>query len=120
MNRVISTSDLRSSERAFVGAMQRLGFGRFEFLRIDNGELVLDPWPTTIRGVKFASEGPSAFRTPPDEFELKRQVVELLEYVRAVDAGEIRCLEVRHGLPFSMEVELAGPPITVAEVGRHG
>ena len=55
MNRVISTSDLRASERAFVAAMQRLGFGRFEFLRIDSGELVLDPWPTTVRGVKFAA-----------------------------------------------------------------
>ena len=41
MNRVISTSELRSSERAFVTAMQRLVFGRFEFLRIENGELVL-------------------------------------------------------------------------------
>ena len=105
MNRVISTSELRSSERAFVAAMHRLGFGRFEFLRIQTGELALDPWPTTVRGVKFASEDQSTSRTPPDEFELKRQVTELFEYVRAVDAGEIRCLEVRHGLPFSMEVE---------------
>lgn len=105
MNRVTLTSELRSSERAFVAAMQRLGFGRFEFLRIQTGELVLDPWPTTVRGVKFASEDPSTSRTPPDEFELKRQVAELFEYVRAVEAGEIRCLEVRHGLPFSMEVE---------------
>jgi hypothetical protein len=115
MNRLISTSQLRSSERAFVNAMQRLGFGRFEFLRIDKGELVLDPWPTTVRGVKFATEDPSASRTPPEEFELKRQVIELLEYVRAVNSGEIRCLEVRHGLPFSMEVELAGARTTVPE-----
>jgi hypothetical protein len=28
--------------------------------------------------------------------------------VRDVDDGEIRELEVRHGLPFSMEIELAG------------
>jgi len=40
-----------------------------------------------------------------DEFELKRQVAELFDYVRTIEAGEIRCLEVRHGLPFSMEVE---------------
>ncbi len=59
MNRVISTSDLLPSERAFVVAMQQLAFGRFEFLRINNGELVLDPWPTTVRGVKFGSEDPS-------------------------------------------------------------
>ena len=105
MSRPMSTRDLLHSERRFVVAMYGLGFGRFEFLRIQTGELMLDPWPTTVRGVKFASEDPSTSRTPPDEFELKRQVTELFEYVRAVDAGEIRCLEVRHGLPFSMEVE---------------
>lgn len=120
MNRVISTPELRSSERAFVAAMHRLGFGRFEFLRIDNGELVLDPWPTTVRGVKFGSEDAATRRTPQDEFQLKRQVIELLEYVRAVDTGEIRCLEVRHGLPFSMEVELAGARTTETEGGRRG
>jgi hypothetical protein len=32
----------------------------------------------------------------------------LFEYVRAVDAGEIRTLEVKSGLPFSMEIEMAG------------
>src|SRR5260370_37408066 len=26
-------------------------------------------------------------------------------FVRGVDDGAIRCLEVRHGLPFSMEIE---------------
>ena len=118
MNHVLSTSELRASDRAFVAAMQQLGFGRFEFLRIDKGELVLEPWPTTVRGVKFGSEDPSKYCTVPDEFQLKRQVIELFEYVRAVDAGEIRCLEVRHGLPFSMEVELAGArPV---EEGRRG
>lgn len=105
MSRPMSTRDLLHSERRFAVAMYGLGFGRFEFLRIQTGELVLDPWPTTVRGVKFASEDQSTSRTPPDEFELKRQVTELFEYVRAVEAGEIRCLEVRHGLPFSMEVE---------------
>jgi hypothetical protein len=44
--------------------------------------------------------------TPPlGDFELKTQMAEFFEYVRAVDAGEIRCLELRHGLPFSMEIE---------------
>ena len=120
MNRALATSDLRASERAFVVAMQRLGFGRFEFLRIDSGELVLDPWPTTVRGVKFGSEDLGTSRTVPDEFQLKRQVTELFEYVRAAEAGEIRILEIRHGLPFSMEVELAGARLAVAEGGCRG
>ena len=90
---------------AFVAAMQHLGFGRFESVRIERGELVLNPWPATVRGVKFGSEESAGPQVSSDEFELKRQVVEFFEYVRAVDAGEIRCLELRHGLPFSMEIE---------------
>ncbi len=104
----VTTRDLLLSEVAFVTAMQQLGFGRFEFLRIYKGELVLDPWPTTVRAVKFATEDPIKTRKSMDEFALKRQVIELLDYVRAFDTGGIRCLEVRHGLPFSMEVALAG------------
>jgi hypothetical protein len=93
------------SERQFAAAMNDISFGRFEFLRIERGELVLDPWPTAVRSVKFGSAESAMHVTLPDEFELKRQVAEFFEYVRAVDAGEIRCLDLRHGLPFSMEVE---------------
>lgn len=85
-------------------AMRQLRFGRFESLRIERGELVLDPWLTAVRTMKFGSEA-SGRTELPESFELKHQVAEFIEYVRAMDAGEIRDLEVRHGLPFSMEVE---------------
>jgi hypothetical protein len=100
-----STADLLPSERRFLTAMQQLSFGRFEFVSIHNHELVLNPFPMTMRQLKFGTEDVLPARTPSDQFELQQQVVELFTYVRAVDAGEIRCLEVRHGLPFSMEVE---------------
>lgn len=105
MNRPNATRDLLPSERALVAAMSRLGFGRFEYLRIEHGEVVIDPWPTVVRDVKFGSEDPGAAKTPTGEFDLKPQVAELFEYVRAVDSGEIRTLEVKSGLPFSMEIE---------------
>ena len=100
--------------------MQQIGFGSFESVRIENGEIVLDPWPTTIRGVKFGSEDRPADLASPAEFQLKRKVVELFEYVREVDAGEIRRLEIRHGLPFAMEVALSGARTTATEGGRRG
>jgi hypothetical protein len=108
MSRPISTRDLLATERTFVAAMTGLGFGRIEFLRIDRGELVLDPWPAVVRDVKFGSQNPGAAKTMPADFELKSQVAELFEYIRDVDAGEIRTLEVKSGLPFSMEIEMAG------------
>ena len=108
MNTPASTRDLRPSERQLVNAMTLLGFGRFEYLRIERGEIVLDPWPTAVRDVKFGSADPGSAKFPPADFALKAQVAQLFEYVRAVDSGEIRTLEIKHGLPFSMEVELPG------------
>ena len=55
----ISTRDLLPKERRFLRAMQELGHGRFECLRIFQGELVLDPWPATIRSVKFGNATPN-------------------------------------------------------------
>ena len=106
-SRPTSTRDLFPSERRLLVAMRELGYGRFEFVQVRHGEVVLDPQPTVVRDVKFGTTDPVALRQFPAEFELKQQVAELFEYVRSVEAGEIRALEVKNGLPFSMEVELA-------------
>jgi hypothetical protein len=105
-NPTTSTEDLLPSERRFLAAMQALGFGRFEYVQIRNGDIILDPWPVAVRDVKFGAEGASERALHPAS-QLKRQVTEFFEYTRDVDDGEIRTLEIRHGLPFSMEVELA-------------
>ncbi len=106
MSRPRFSHELSQSERTFVTALHQLGYGRVEFLRIEGGELVLDPPPPVVRDVKFGTTDPVAVKQFPEEFELKRQVAEFFEYVRSVDAGEIRTLEVHNGLPFSMEIEL--------------
>jgi hypothetical protein len=103
----VTTQDLLASEAAFLAAMQQLGFGRFEYLQIRSGELMLNPWPVTVRDIKFAAAQNTGKSSDPKS-ELRPQVAELFAYVRDVDAGEIRELEVRHGLPFSMEIELQG------------
>jgi hypothetical protein len=116
VTRPFSTEDLLPSERRFFSAMDGLGFGRFEDVRIESGEIILDPWPTIVRGVKFGTDSPAAPRTPSANFPLKQQVVEFFQYVRAVDKGEIRFLEVKHSIPFSMEIQ---HPIPFQEGGRH-
>jgi len=103
-----STRDLRPSERRFLAAMQQLGHGRFESVQIRKGELMLDPWPVAVRSVKFGA----ATRNRPAElsgdFDLKQEVAQLFDFIRGVDAGAIRMLEVRGGLPFAMEVSTDG------------
>ena len=99
------TSELHPSELTFVHAMQRLGFGQFESVRIIAGELALEPWPRMVQSVKFGASDIAMEDKPRCEFELKQQVVQFIERVRSIEDGEIRLLEVRHGLPFAMQVE---------------
>ena len=99
-----SMRDLRPSERQFVDAMRRLGHGRFESVRIQRGELVLEPPPTPVRSVKFGKPTPNRPQHPSNAFDLKQEVAQLFEAVRGVDDGEIRVLEVRGGLPLCMEI----------------
>ena len=54
-SRPTATCDLFPSERSFLDEMRRLGHGRYESLKIHNGELILTPWPTAIRDVKFGA-----------------------------------------------------------------
>jgi hypothetical protein len=103
----LTTNDLLPSERVFVEAMHRLAYGRFEGVRIEHGELVLDPWPSTIRQIRFGAADPgNEQKEPSAEFRLKRQVAELFEHVRSFGSGEIRTLEIRNGLPFAMQIGL--------------
>lgn len=106
--RPATTKDLLPAERTLLDMIRALGFGQIEFLRISAGEPVVDPWPTVVRDLKLGTERYEAVSTGATEFELKREAADLFEYTRDVDHGEIRCLVVRHGLPFSMEVELSG------------
>ncbi|MGD0775724.1 MAG: hypothetical protein ABSC05_23160 [Candidatus Solibacter sp.] len=108
-----STEDLLPSERRFLAAMQALGDGRFEFLQIRHGEVILDPWPTATRYVEVGVHGATVQSgAPHGASELKGQAAEFFEYILNFDAAEIRTLEVRGGLPVSMQVELAATDVT--------
>ena len=102
-----STADLLPSERSLLEIIRTLGFGQIEFLRIRAGEPVLDPKPTIVHALKFGVPRTTTVEAG-SEFDLKSEAADLFEYARDVDAGEIRTLVIRHGLPFSMEIELSG------------
>ena len=116
--RPTSTTDLLPSERRLLEMIRSLGFGLIEFLRITAGEPVLDPKPTIVHALKFGVPRTSTAEAG-SEFDLKSEAADLFEYTRDVDEGEIRTLVIRHGLPFSMEIELAGRAREIAG-GRRG
>jgi len=76
MTRPVTTRDLLPSEQAFVAAMQQLGSGRFEYLQIRGGELILTPWPVTVRYIQFATPKRAGVPTAATS-ELRPQVTEL-------------------------------------------
>ena len=96
-------SSLSAPRAQLIEWMQSLGFGKMEHLIIRDGEPVFDPPPRVIRDVKFGAE--SGPRPDLDDFALKAQVVSLFTHLDSLENGAICCLEVKHGLPFRMQVE---------------
>jgi len=54
-----------------------------------------------------------------EDFLLKSQVLELLEAIRQLREGYIRVVEIKHGLPFSIEIELAASTTGIPDGGHH-
>ena len=108
MTRPATTQDLLPSERRFLTAMQALGSGRFEYLQIRHGELILDPWPTTVRYVEFGGDDATVDgNAAPVVSEPAGVAAQFFARIINIAAGEIRTLEIRNGQPVSMEIEVA-------------
>ena len=62
-----------------------------------------DGVPSTL--ACFGSGEPAKRPSSLDAFDLKKQVVDLFAIVRSLEAAEILNLEIRHGLPYDLEIE---------------
>ena len=98
-------SSLSESQRHLVELMQRLNFGRIEDLQVRGGEPVFDPAPRVVRKLKIGGENGPRPETTRDDFLLKQQSLEMLEAIAQLGDGEVRVIEVKHGLAFAMEIE---------------
>jgi hypothetical protein len=103
------TSELLPAERQFLETLRTLGFGRVEHLQVRDGEIVLDPRPTIVRELKLGAPQWTPVEPKEAEYELKREAAEFFEFVRSVECGQIRALEVRRGLPSLMHTLAADP-----------
>ena len=97
-------SSLTAARQRLVRLMQQINFGRIENLRIRAGEPVFDPSLHIVREVKLGADTGSTRQAKGDDFELKSQVRELLAALSEIGDGVVKCIEVRHGLPFRMVV----------------
>jgi hypothetical protein len=120
MNELIAKSSLSESQRWLVELMQVLNFGRIEALHVRGGEPVSEPAPQVIQKVKIGGENGPRPETACEDFWLKRQTVEMLDALHRLGEGKVLALEVKHGLAFSLEIELPGAKAGISAGGRRG
>jgi hypothetical protein len=100
-------ADLSRPRQELVELFQRINFGKIEHLRVSEGEPVLDPVPRVIETRKMgASNGPRP-EADLQGFCLKSQVIELFVAMDETGDGFVS-ITVKHGLPFSVEIERTG------------
>ena len=119
MNELSTKSSLSNPEQWLVELMQTLNFGRIEELHIRAGRPAIDPAPTVIQKLKIGGENGPRPERAHDDFLLKRQTIEMLEALRHIGDGKVLAIEVKHGLPFSLEIELPGARACAPAGGRR-
>ena len=104
-NKQIRASDLPAPCRLFLRLAHRVHFGQILKLRVRDGLPVWDPPPRVIHVFKLDdSEKPP--RLPADEdFVLKAAAVRFFEMLDHIGSGTVASIEIKHGLPFRIEVE---------------
>jgi len=100
-------STLLPAQTELVELMQKIDFGIIEGLVIRGGLPVLKPRPRIVRDVKFGSGNGHRNEAGLTDFALKSNVQELMDTLAALGNATVRRLEVKHGLPFRMQVEEA-------------
>jgi hypothetical protein len=98
-------SELSASGKLLVSSMRRVQFGRFERLRIRNGEPVWDPPPRLFRVTKIGS-GEEPDVAAGDDWVLKAAVRDLFREFAQVQNGTIDRVVFHRGLPCLVEVAI--------------
>lgn len=96
---------LSKSWREVIQAMQEINFGRIENLRFACGDPLLDQNVRVITEYKVGGVNGPREDAMSDVYTPKKQVLELIDAVERLGNGVILRLVVKHGLPFTFEVE---------------
>jgi len=100
----VTGASLSPSQRRLVDLMRRINYGRIEALHIRAGAPAFDPAPRVVRKVKIGGEnGPQ--REPSPNAPMKKDLIEMFEHMNLVGDGVVRSIEVKNGMPFSLDIE---------------
>jgi len=101
--------ELSAAGKVLISTMRDVQFGRFEDLRVENGEPVFDPPPRLIK-VKRIGSAEDSNPSASDDWLIKGAIADLLQELNAVGNGTVERLEFRRGIPCLLEFAI---PATV-------
>ena len=108
MNDLMTKASLSAPRRRLLETMQRLNFGRIEDLEVRNGDPVFNPAPRIVQDIKLGGENGPRPELGAADFVLKSQVAEFFDHLSRLGNGSVETIEVKHGLPFKLVIEMAG------------
>ena len=100
----VTRASLSPSQRRLVDLMRRINYGRIEALHIRSGAPLFDPPPRVVRKVKIGGENGPRRESSPD-VPLRKDLIEMFEHLSLVGDGVVRSIEVKNGMPFSLDIE---------------
>jgi len=105
MKHPVRFSQLSPPRQALVRLFQSVNFGFIECLEVRCGEPVFNPAPTAIVEVKL--DGTNEPRQGADlaDFELKSEIVRLMEQFDSLGDGSIDRIDIRFGVPRRVLIE---------------
>lgn len=101
----ITNQSLSPACKRLVKLMQKLHFGTIPILPVKDGQPVLDPLPRVVRCKKKGGINQARPQAESTDFVLKREVVDLLQDIKAIGSGNVLKIVVAHGLPILYEYE---------------
>lgn len=101
----MSKNSVNAASRQLIETMQDLYFGRIIELRVMSGQPMFDPPPKVVREIKFGGDNGQRLQSKTRDFTLKSQIIEMLDSIGQLGDGTLVTIEVKHGLPFSMNYE---------------
>jgi hypothetical protein len=99
-------SELSIPRQSLVRMMQRINFGRIISLSIRSGEPDFSRPYRTVRTVKLAGRDNGARpESGLADFELCKEQIALIDQISSLPDGTRMTIEVKHGVPFLVEIE---------------
>jgi hypothetical protein len=105
MDRTLRFTQLSAPRQALVRLFQSISFGYLEGLEIRAGEPVFNPAPTVFVEVKLDAGDERPPEVSLSDFELRSEVIRLIEQFDEVGDGLIERIDVRHGIPRRALIE---------------